>query len=73
MHLTVGGLVLGAFLGVIGAAYFLYGRRQARIPHLVCGLVLMVLPWVLSGVAVLLGVGLTVAAAPLLRARWFDL
>jgi hypothetical protein len=56
----------------IGFVLFIYGKKQARMPHLVAGIVLMVYPiftptvWSLVGVGVLVCVALWVAV----RAGW---
>lgn len=39
-------IVAGFLFGTIGLGFFLYGKKQQRIPPLVYGIVLMVLPYV---------------------------
>jgi hypothetical protein len=46
----------------IGMVLLMYGRKQARIPHLIAGLVLLVYPYFVSGLAMLVAVGAIVIA-----------
>lgn len=47
-------------LGAVGLGYFVYGRRNAHILSLACGLALMVFPSFIAGLLprLLLGIGL---------------
>lgn len=45
MHLSVGMLVASIFVGLIGAALVLYGRKETRVPHMVAGAILIVFPY----------------------------
>ncbi len=53
-------LFLSLLLSALGAGLFVYGKRQARLPQLLAGLVLSVYPyfvpdpWVMAGIAVVL-------------------
>ena len=57
-------LALAVFVGFVGLALFVYGRKQARAPQMVAGLLFMIYPYftpswlstVLVGVAI--GAGL---------------
>ena len=40
--------------GLIGLGLFVYGKRQRRAPHLAAGVVLMVYPYFVPGVALML-------------------
>ena len=73
MHFSLAGLLLGTLFSAVGAGLFLYGKRQARVPHLVCGMVLAIVPWFVTGVAALLGVGIVFTLAPFAAAWWFGL
>jgi hypothetical protein len=58
---------LNLMLGVVGSAYLLYGRKQsAGLPKL-CGLLLIVEPYVVQGFVGQLLVGILLAALPFLR------
>ena len=45
MNLSMSGIVLGIFIGLIGLALLSYGRKEVRIPHMVVGVVLLVYPY----------------------------
>lgn len=58
-------LLWGLLLGAIGTGYFVYGKRQGELVPLLCGLALIVLPWVLSG-----SWGLALAGGALVVLPW---
>ena len=58
-------LLWGLLFGAIGTGYFVYGKRQGELVPLLCGLGLIVLPWVLSG-----SWGLAFAGAALVGLPW---
>ena len=60
-------LFLNIMLGVVGSAYMLYGRKQGATLPLLCGLLLIVEPYLVPGFVGQLLVGLALAALPLLR------
>jgi hypothetical protein len=51
-------LFISLVIGSLGMALFVYGKKQARIPPLVLGILMMVYPyfisnlWLMSGIAV---------------------
>jgi hypothetical protein len=55
--------------GAIGAAYFMYGKRQEKIVFLVAGICLCIYPYVVHSLALGILVGLGLAAAPFLLDR----
>ncbi len=65
-------LFLGLIASGIGYVLFTYGRKQARWPQLVCGLVFMVYPYFTGSVTTLLGGGVVVGLAlyAMLAAGW---
>lgn len=65
-------LLLSLVTSGIGFVLFVYGRKQDRWPQLVAGLMLMVYPYLVSGVAALVGTGVVICAALWLavRAGW---
>lgn len=65
-------LLVSLVMGGIGFVLLVYGRKQERWPQLVAGLVLMVYPYFVSGVAALVGIGVAICAALWLavRAGW---
>lgn len=48
-------LVSGLFVGLIGMALFIFGKKQQRPPALLAGVVLSVLPMVVASAAILWG------------------
>jgi len=57
-------LVMGLVLGIIGMAYFSYGKKMQRGLPLACGLGLMVVPYFVSNMPVLLAIGAILGVAP---------
>lgn len=57
-------LVWGILFGAIGMGYFVYGKKQAAILPLVCGVGLMVFPYFVTGTLWMLLVGAALMAAP---------
>jgi hypothetical protein len=53
MHLDLGTIVLGGFIGLIGLGLLSYGRKQVRIPHIVVGLILLVYPYFVGNLIVI--------------------
>ena len=49
LDLSPAGLIAGTIISGIGMGLFLYGKKSARIPQLLTGLVLMGLPLFVSG------------------------
>ncbi len=58
-------LLWGLLFGAIGTGYFVYGKKQRELVALLCGLGLIVLPWILSG-----SWGLALAGAALVALPW---
>jgi 4-hydroxybenzoate polyprenyltransferase len=63
MNLDDNSLLASLFAGLIGAAFFMYGKRQGRLPQMVVGVALVVYPYFVSSVALMgaIAVGLFVA------------
>ena len=59
-------LFVGILAGVIGLSYFIYGKRQERIAFLAAGVGLCVYPYLVSGLALQILIGLGLAAVPFL-------
>lgn len=62
--MSVSTLVWGMLFGAIGLGYFIYGKRQAALVPLVCGISLMVFPYFLSSAWALVLVGVALMAIP---------
>jgi hypothetical protein len=59
-------LFVGILAGVIGLSYFIYGKRQERIAFLAAGVGLCVYPYLVSGLALQILIGLGLATVPFL-------
>lgn len=57
-------LLWGMLFGAIGVGYFIYGKRQAMIVPLVCGIALVVYPWFVSGALLTIIVGAILMVIP---------
>lgn len=57
-------LLWGLLFGSIGLGYFIYGKRQSKIVPLVCGLALMVYPYLVEDTLPLVGIGVALMAIP---------
>ena len=57
-------LFLGLLFGSLGAGYCVYGRRQRALVPFVAGLLLIGIPYFIASVAVLIAVGVVLAAIP---------
>lgn len=57
-------MFLAVLFGSIGFGFFLYGRKQRAVVPLVCGLVLMFVPYFISNVWVLFLAGAVLVAIP---------
>jgi len=57
-------LMLGMILGVIGSAYFVYGRKQRHAVALISGIALVVFPMFVSQALWLIIGGLAFVALP---------
>ena len=59
------GLLFASFLvSAIGAAYFIYGKRQAKYVALTCGIALCVYPYFVDSWLWLCVIGAALIAAP---------
>ncbi len=57
-------LLWGVLFGSIGIGFFVYGKKQQKPVPLFCGIILMVIPYMVSNTAGLLIAGLMLTAAP---------
>ena len=60
------GLFIGLITGVIGMAYFVYGKKQSKPVPLVAGLVLMVYPYCIDSLLWALAIGGLLIVIPLI-------
>jgi hypothetical protein len=61
-EITASSLFLGLLFGSIGLGLFMYGRKQRAVVPLLCGLVLLVVPYLISSAWLLLVIGGAVVA-----------
>jgi hypothetical protein len=52
LDLGANSLLLGAFISLIGMALLLYGRKAARGPHIVVGLLLIAYPYFVGNLVI---------------------
>lgn len=57
-------LIVGLLAGALGAGYFVYGRRQAKVVPMLAGALLCVYPYFVDGTLLLVVIGAALAAAP---------
>lgn len=57
-------ILFGLVFGSIGFGFFLYGKKQGAIVPLVCGVLLMLVPYLIPNSAVLVVVGILLCAIP---------
>ncbi len=63
MSLDPAWLLVSLVISGVGLGLFLYGKKQARIPHLVVGIVLMVYTYAVSSVFWMVMIGLLLLGA----------
>ena len=57
-------LLWGVLFGGVGLGFFVYGKKEQAVVPLVCGVVLMALPYFISNTILLVVVGAALAAVP---------
>ena len=62
-------LVTGFLFGMVGLGFFLYGKKQVRLPQLAAGIALMVYPYFVGSATWMLGIGVAVIAGLWLTVR----
>jgi branched-subunit amino acid transport protein len=62
MHFTPGNLFASLFISSIGAALFIYGKKQERIPQLTAGIVLSIFPMLVASVAWMIVIAIAILA-----------
>jgi hypothetical protein len=63
VDLSTGGILASFFIGTVGFAFFIYGKKQLRFPQLIGGIVLMGFPYFVGGAAAMLAIGAAVIGA----------
>jgi len=64
LNLSPASLFIGLIAGAFGVAYFVYGKKQAKLVPMVSGVLLCVYPYVFESVLWLVVIGLALIAAP---------
>lgn len=62
MSLDGNSLLASILVSSIGVVLFVYGRKQARFPQLLAGVVLVVYPYFVSGVLPMFAIALVILA-----------
>ena len=62
--MNISQLLWGVLFGAIGMGYFVYGRKQRAVVPLVCGVALMVFPYVVSNAVLVVLVGIVLSVIP---------
>lgn len=57
-------LLWGVIFGSIGVGFVIYGRKQAAIVPLACGIALIVFPYFIANVFLLVAMGVVLIAIP---------
>ncbi len=57
-------IIVAGLFGIIGMAYFMYGKKSLRYIFLICGIVLMVYPYFVTRTLYMVIVGVVVSAVP---------
>jgi hypothetical protein len=72
MNIDENALLASLFIGLVGAACFVYGRRQGRLPPMLAGAAMVVYPYFVPNVLamVAIAVALFVAMVAALRLGW---
>jgi hypothetical protein len=65
LNLDSNALLASLFIGLVGAACFMYGKRQGRLPAMVVGVVMCVYPYFVPNVIIMAAI-----AAVLLVGLW---
>ncbi len=62
--MSTSSLLWGFLFGSVGLGFFMYGKKQQAVVPLVCGVVLMVFPYVVSNLLLLVAIGVALMAIP---------
>lgn len=62
-------ILLGFLISTVGFGFFLYGKKQQRIPQLAVGLTLMIFPYFVSNLLLMTGIAVALVALMWLALR----
>lgn len=63
-------LLAQLFVGLVGFALLVYGKKQVRAPQLICGILLSVFPYFVPGALPVLGIAAGLIALMAVAIRW---
>jgi hypothetical protein len=69
MHLDAGWLFASLIVSAVGFILLHYGRKMARVPHVLAGVALLIYPYFVPGVAATLIIGAAVVGVLALAVR----
>ena len=72
LDLSLGNLVVGGFISLVGLAVLMYGRKEVRVPHMAAGAILIVFPYFVGiwWLAILIAVVILTGLAIVSRLGW---
>ncbi len=70
MDIDFGELFTSFLVCSVGLVAFVYGKKQARVPQMVGGLILMIFPYFVSNVLLIVGIASAVVAAMWVAIRY---
>ena len=62
--MSTSSLLLGVLFGSIGVGFLLYGRKQRAIVPLICGVALILVPYLVDSTGLLVAMGISLVAIP---------
>jgi hypothetical protein len=57
MNSTAVFLFVSVVISAVGAAFFVYGKKQGRVPQLIVGIAMMLYPYFITNIWVMIGIG----------------
>lgn len=57
-------LFAGLIIGSLGTGYFIYGKKQRQALPILCGLLLIVIPYLIDSMALLVGATVVLCVIP---------
>ncbi|MDP3274944.1 MAG: hypothetical protein Q8Q09_07070 [Deltaproteobacteria bacterium] len=57
VNIQANSLIASFFISTVGLSFFIYGKKQRRVPQLVSGLAMMVFPYFVTNVPAMLVIG----------------
>ena len=70
MEISATGLFLSLLISSVGVGFFIYGKKQTRVPQLVAGVLLLVYPYFVADTWIMLGIAVAILAALWLTLRF---